>query len=233
MNMLPFPCIRPDQEQITPALATVHRALGAASREAARAMLEESIQAGVHVRDGNRGLYIYQCMGEHGFTAVVGVTPLDALAGAVSEEEIEEESGAAREICRLGCQLRPVCAGVEHNAVLDMIVSAAKTSTPVYAMQDRTGTTHAVWEILRQEAVEAIRAMLAQAGEPEPLKSGRADLAADVAAARLLNEELRADGTYTGREPSNFIMCAAVTEGDADDANLGALTCLLLHRIAR
>ena len=99
-------------------------------------------------------------------------------------------------------------------------------------LTDPAGITHRVWEVKREDAVGAIRAMLDQAPEPA-LADDPAYAAALVGASQLLADDARAAGTYTGKEPFNFTVAvlfpAAQVSGGAPQVPMGLLT----HQIAR
>ena len=89
-----------------------------------------------------------------------------------------------------------------------------------------------MWEVKREDAVGAIRAMLDQAPEPV-LADDPAYAAALAGASRLLADEARTAETYTGKEPFNFTVAvlfpAAQVSGVAPQVPTGLLT----HQIAR
>ena len=115
---------------------------------------------------------------------------------------------------------------------MDIILGAAKEGASLYAVTDPAGITHRMWEVKREDAVAAIRAMLDQAPEPAPLDDP-AYAAALAGAAQLLADEARTAGTYTGKEPFNFTVAtlfpAAQVAGGAPQVPTGLLT----HQIAR
>ena len=90
---------------------------------------------------------------------------------------------------------------------MDIILGAAKEGASLYAVTDPTGITHRVWEVKREDAVAAIRAMLDQAPEPTPADDPTY-AAALAGAAQLLADDARTAGTYTGKEPFNFTVAA-------------------------
>ena len=115
---------------------------------------------------------------------------------------------------------------------MDIILGAAKEGASLYAVTDPAGITHRVWEVKREDAVGAIRAMLDQAPEPA-LVDDPTYAAALVGASQLLTDDARAAGTYTGKEPFNFAVAvlfpAAQVSGGAQQVPTGLLT----HQVAR
>ena len=143
-----------------------------------------------------------------------------------------DTTAAARAITELKVQPRPVTLAYEASPVMNIILGAAKEGASLYAVTDPAGITHRVWEVKREDAVGAIRAMLDQAPEPA-LADDPAYAAALVGASQLLADDAHAAGTYTGKEPFNFTVAvlfpAAQVSGGAPQVPMGLLT----HQIAR
>ena len=141
-------------------------------------------------------------------------------------------AAAAHAIAELKVQPRPVSLAYEASPVMDIILGAAKEGASLYAVTDPAGITHRAWEVKREDAVGAIRAMLDQAPEPA-LTDDPAYAAALTGASQLLADEARAAGTYTGKEPFNFTVAvlfpAAQVSGGAPQVPTGLLT----HQVAR
>ena len=164
----------------------------------------------------------------------------DALCGAIADgllaggkgDASADVAAAARAIAELKVQPRPVSLAYEASPVMDIILGAAKEGASLYAVTDPAGITHRVWEVKREDAVGAIRAMLDQAPEPA-LADDPAYAAALVEASQLLADEARSAGTYTGKEPFNFTVAvlfpAAQVSGGAPQVPTGLLT----HQVAR
>ena len=225
MKALPFPCIRPAQDRVLEALPQMGGILG--SNDALRGAIAD----GLVLKDPGAAYYVYECSGEPGrATGVVAICPIGALAGGDADDA--DVTAAARAIAELKVQPRPVSLAYEASPVMDIILGAAKEGASLYAVTDPTGITHRVWEVKREDAVGAIRAMLDQALEPTPTDDP-AYAAALTGASRLLADEARAAGTYTGKEPFNFIVAAlfpaAQVSGAAPQVPMGLLT----HQIAR
>ena len=89
-----------------------------------------------------------------------------------------------------------------------------------------------MWEVKREDAVAAIRAMLDQAPEPTPADDPTY-AAALAGAAQLLADEARAAGTYTGKEPFNFTVAALFPAAQVARGVPQVPTGLLTHQIAR
>ena len=115
---------------------------------------------------------------------------------------------------------------------MDIILGAAKEGASLYAVTDPAGISHRVWEVKREDAVAAIRAMLDQA--PDPVFAGDSAYAVALAgASQILANEARGAGAYSGREPFNFAVAvlfpAAQVNGGAPQVPTGLLT----HQISR
>lgn len=225
MKALPFPCIRPAQDRVLEALPQMGGILS--SNDA----LRDAIADGLMLKDPGAAYYAYECSGEPGrVTGVVAICPVGVLA--CDDAPSAGTAAAARAIAALKVQPRPVTLVYEASPVMDIILGAAKEGASLYAVTDPAGITHRVWEVKREDAVAAIRAMLDQA--PEPALADDPTYAAALAgAAQLLADEARTAGTYTGKEPFNFTVAAlfpaARVAGGAPQVPTGLLT----HQIAR
>ena len=225
MKALPFPCIRPAQDRALEALPAMDSILS--DNEALRGAIAD----GLMLKDPGAAYYVYECSGEPGrVTGVVAICPVGVLTG--DDAASADAAAAARTIAELKVQPRPVSLAYEASPVMDIILGAAKEGASLYAVTDPAGITHRVWEVKREDAVAAIRAMLDQAPEPAPVDEP-AYAAALAGAAQLLADEARAAGTYTGKEPFNFTVAvlfpAAQVSGGAPQVPTGLLT----HQIAR
>ena len=225
MKALPFPCIRPAQDRVLEALPQMGGILS--SNDA----LRDAIADGLMLKDPGAAYYVYECSGEPGrVTGVVAICPAGVLAGDGATPA--GATAAARAIAELKVQPRPVTLAYEASPVMDIILGAAKEGASLYAVTDPAGITHRMWEVKREDAVAAIRAMLDQAPEPTPADEP-AYAAALAGAAQLLADEARTAGTYTGKEPFNFAVAvlfpAAQVSGGAPQVPTGLLT----HQISR
>lgn len=228
MKALPFPCIRPAQDRVLEALPQMDSILS--SNDALRGAIAD----GLMLKDPGAAYYVYECSGEPGrVTGVVAICPVDVLASAdEAAGALTDATAAARAIAELKVQPRPVSLAYEASPVMDIILGAAKEGASLYAVTDPAGITHRVWEVKREDAVAAIRAMLDQAPEPA-LADDPAFAAALAGASQLLADEPRTAGAYTGKEPFNFAVAvlfpAAQISGGAPQVPTGLLT----HQIAR
>ena len=225
MKALPFPCIRPAQDRVLEALPQMGDILSGNDA------LRGAIADGLMLKDPGAAYYVYECSGEPGrVTGVVAICPVGVLTGDGATPA--DAAAAARAIAELKVQPRPVSLAYEASPVMDIILGAAKEGASLYAVTDPSGITHRVWEVKREDAVAAIRAMLDQAPEPAPADDPTY-AAALAGAAQLLADEARAAGAYTGKEPFNFTVAAlfpaAQVAGDAPQVPTGLLT----HQIAR
>ena len=225
MKALPFPCIRPAQDRALEALPQMGDILSGNDA------LRGAIADGLMLKDPGAAYYVYECSGEPGrVTGVVAICPVGVLTG--DDAASADAAAAARTIAELKVQPRPVSLAYEASPVMDIILGAAKEGASLYAVTDPAGITHRVWEVKREDAVAAIRAMLDRAPEPAPADDP-AYAAALAGAAQLLADEAHAAGTYTGKEPFNFTVAvlfpAAQVSGGAPQVPTGLLT----HQIAR
>ena len=225
MKALPFPCIRPAQDRVLEALPQMGGILSGNDA------LRGAIADGLMLKDPGAAYYVYECSGEPGrVTGVVAICPMGVLAGG--EGDTSADAAAARAIVELKVQPRPVSLAYEASPVMDIILGAAKEGASLYAVTDPAGITHRVWEVKREDAVAAIRAMLNQAPEPA-LADDPAYAAALTGASQFLADEARADGTYTGKEPFNFTVAALFPAAQVSGAAPQVPTGLLTHQVAR
>ncbi len=224
MKALPFPCIRPAQDRVLEALPAMGSILSGNDA------LRGAIADGLMLKDPGAAYYVYECSGEPGrATGVVAICPVNVLTGG---DESIDALATARAIAELKVQPRPVSLAYEASPVMDIILSAAKEGASLYAVTDPAGVTHRVWEVKREDAVAAIRAMLDQA--PDPVFAGdSAYVAALAGASQILADEARAAGAYSGKEPFNFAVAvlfpAAQVSGSAPQVPTGLLT----HQVSR
>lgn len=228
MKALPFPCIRPAQDRVLEALPAMGSILSGNDA------LRGAIADGLMLKDPGAAYYVYECSGEPGrVTGVVAICPVNVLTGG---DEAAAESidalATARAIAELKVQPRPVSLAYEASPVMDIILSAAKEGASLYAVTDPAGITHRVWEVKREDAVAAIRAMLDQA--PDPVFAGdSAYVAALAGASQILADEARTADAYSGKEPFNFAVAvlfpAAQVSGSAPQVPTGLLT----HQVSR
>lgn len=225
MKALPFPCIRPAQDRVLEALPAMGGILSGNDA------LRGAIADGLMLKDPGAAYYVYECSGELGrVTGVVAICPVGVLTD--DNASSADAAAAARAIAELKVQPRPVTLAYEASPVMDIILSAAKEGTSLYAVTDPAGVTHRVWEVKREDAVAAIRAMLDQA--PDPVFAGdSAYVAALAGASQILADEARAAGAYSGKEPFNFAVAvlfpAAQVSGSAPQVPTGLLT----HQVSR
>lgn len=225
MKALPFPCIRPAQDRVLEALPQMGDILSGNDA------LRGAIADGLMLKDPGAAYYVYECSGEPGrVTGVVAICPVGVLTGDGATPA--DAATAARAIAELKVQPRPVSLAYEASPVMDIILGAAKEGASLYAVTDPAGITHRVWEVKREDAVAAIRAMLDQAPEPAPADDPTY-AAALTGAAQLLADEARTAGTYTGKEPFNFTVAALFPAAQVAGGAPQVPTGLLTHQIAR
>lgn len=173
-------------------------------------LLHERLEDGTFVEDRNLAYYIYRLAWEgHVQTGIVCVCAVDEFEGGViKRHELtreEKERDRIEHIEALGCQTGPIFLTYRDQPVLDMIVGAATTSTPLYDFADESGVRQTVWEVARHDAVDALRAMLGTI-PCAYIADGHHRAASAVKVARRMREEARAAGTYTGKEPFNYVL---------------------------
>lgn len=173
-------------------------------------LLHERLEDGTFVEDRNLAYYIYRLAWEgHVQTGIVCVCAVDEFeSGVIKRHELtreDKERDRIEHIGALGCQTGPIFLTYRDQPVLEMIVGAATTSTPLYDFTDDEGVHQTVWEVVRHDAVDALRAMLGTI-PCAYIADGHHRAASAVKVARRMREEARAAGTYTGKEPFNYVL---------------------------
>ena len=173
-------------------------------------LLRERVEDGTLIEDRNLSYYIYRLAWEgHAQTGIACVCAIDEFeSGVIKRHELtreDKELDRVEHIRALGCQTGPIFLTYRDQPVLDMIVGAAMTSTPLYDFADETGVRQTVWEVVRHDAVDALRAMLGQI-PCAYIADGHHRAASAVRVARRMREEAQAAGTYTGKEPFNYVL---------------------------
>lgn len=173
-------------------------------------LLRERIEDGTFVEDKNLAYYIYQLAWEGrvqtGIACVCAVD--DYEQGIIKRHELtreDKERDRIEHIEALGCQTGPIFLTYRDQPVLDMIVGAAKTSTPLYDFTDEAGVRQTVWEVARRDAVDALHAMLGQI-PCAYIADGHHRAASAVKVAQRMREQAKAEGMYTGKEPFNYFL---------------------------
>lgn len=228
MKALPFPCIRPAQDRVLEALPAMGGILSGNDA------LRGAIADGLMLKDPGAAYYVYECSGEPGrATGVVAICPVNVLMGSdEAAAESVDSLAAARAIAELKVQPRPVTLAYEASPVMDIILGAAKEGASLYAVTDPTGITHRVWEVRREDAVAAIRAMLDQAPKPTPADDPTY-AAALAGASQILADEARTAGAYSGKEPFNFAVAVLFPTAQVSGGAPQIPTGLLTHQISR
>lgn len=173
-------------------------------------LLRARIDDGTYVADGNRAYYIYELTWEgRTQTGVAAVCSVDEYEdGTIKRHELtreDKERDRIEHMRALGCQTGPIFTTYRDQPVLDMIVEAAKTATPLYDFTDDEGVRQRVWEVARPDAVEAVHAMFEQV-PCAYIADGHHRTASAVKVAQAMRAEARAAGTLTGTEPFNYYL---------------------------
>lgn len=178
--------------------------------ERARDLLAERVADGTLLRDATPCYYLYRLRrdGREQTGIVAGVAMDDLADGTVRAHELtrpEKEADRARHIEATGCQTGPVFLAYRDNAVMDILVEAAKAADPLYDFTDGEGVRQTVWRVARPAAVESFRAMLGQVDRAY-IVDGHHRAAAAASVCRRMREE--AGSGLSGTEPYNFLLCA-------------------------
>lgn len=243
MKALPFPCIRPAQDQVIEAMSSAETMLASSDT------LRNAIAEGIMLKDPGAAYYVYERSGAAGsVTGVVAICPVNVLGTATEAPLLSTNDGSECDtvtvsgandsaetdgtIAKLGVQPRPVSLTYDASPVMDIILGAAKEGAALYAVTDPAGTTHRVWEVKREDAVAAIHAMLDQA--PEPVIAGDDAYAAALhATAEQLIAREKENGSFSGKEPFNYVLSALFPAAQIAGAAPQMPTGMLTHQIKR
>lgn len=222
MNILPFPCLRPAEDHVIEVLSQPLGVLASADT------VMQAQEAGILLKDARPSYYLYESTASNGArqTALVGICAVEALACDLAQD-VEEAPGAA---CpALQCAPAPVV--YSRQPVLDVILSAAQQGAPLYDLYDPAGARHRIWHIGRTEAVEAVRTMVQQIPSVTDVSSGILALMVDYA--KTARAEAQAAGTFTGREPFNYVLLALYPTDGTETAPPTMPLGFLAHQIAK
>ena len=222
MNILPFPCLRPAEDHVIEVLSQPIDVLATADT------VMQAQEAGILLKDAHLSYYLYENTAANGSrqTALVGICTLESLACDIAQDVEAAPSGACP---ALQCTPAPVT--YKPQPVLDVILSAAQQGAPLYDLYDPAGTRHRIWHIGRTEAVEAVRTMVQQIPSVSDGSSGI--LASMAAHARTARKEAQAAGTFTGREPFNYVLLALYPADDSEATPPTMPLGFLAHQIAK
>lgn len=235
MKALPFPCIRPADDRLTDALAT----MGAILRDGDG--MRDAIADGRLLKDPGAAYYLYEKSTDTGSqTAVLAICPASDVAKTVADASEDEPAVAATarnvataaDIQDLCVQPRATSLAYPDQPVMSIIIDAAKQGTAIYELTDATGAIHRFWEVKRKDAVDAIHAMFEQvdaivsAGDDEQARTA-------VQAAETLSHQAKGNGSLTGKEPFNYVLSAlwpaSTVAGGAPIVPLG----FIMHQVAK
>lgn len=222
MNVLPFPCLRPAEDHVIEVLSQPIDTLASAGS------ILQAQDTGILLKDARPSYYLYENTAANGAcqTALIGICALESLVCDVAQSVEAAPSGACP---ALQCTPAPVT--YKRQPVLDVILSAAQQGAPLYDLYDPAGARHRIWHIGRTEAVEAIRTMVQQISSVSDGSSGV--LASMAAHAQTARKEAQAAGTYTGREPFNYVLLALYPTDGAKTALPAMPVGFLAHQIAK
>lgn len=222
MNVLPFPCLRPAEDHVIEVLSQPIDALASADS------ILQAQEAGILLKDARPSYYLYENTAANGArqTALIGICALESLACDVAQNVEAAPSGAC-----LALQCTPAPVTYKRQPVLDVILSAAQQGAPLYDLYDPTGVRHRIWHIGRTEAVEAVRTMVQQIPSVSDASSGV--LTSMVNHAETVRAQAQATGTYTGREPFNYVLLALYPTDGAKTALPAMPVGFLAHQVAK
>ena len=178
--------------------------------EKASELLQGRIADHTFFQDASRSYYLYELSWQgRTQTGLVGVCSIDEYeSGVIKRHELtreEKERDRIEHMRALGYQTGPIFLTYRDQPVLDIIVGAAKSATPLYCFTDDEGVAQTVWEIKRPDAVEAIHAMFEQI-PCAYIADGHHRTASAVKVGQAMREEAKAAGTFTGKEPFNYFL---------------------------
>ena len=222
MNILPFPCLRPAEDHVIEVLSQPLDVLASADT------IAQAQEAGILLKDARPSYFQYENTAANGArqTALVGICAAEALSCDVAWDV---ETAFIGTCPALQCAPAPVV--YSRQPVLDVILSAAQQGAPLYDLYDPAGARHRIWHIGRTEAVEAVRTMLQQI--PSVIDASSGILASMVDYAKTARAEAQAAGTFTGREPFNYVLLALYPADDSETTPPAMPLGFLAHQVAK
>ncbi|MGN0071295.1 MAG: DUF1015 domain-containing protein [Atopobiaceae bacterium] len=128
-------------------------------------LLDERVEDGTLIADGRKCYYLYRLEQDgRSQTGIVCAAAVDDFVdGTIRRHEntrADKEQDRIDHITALNAQTGPVFLAYRDEPVLNIILSAAMSGRPVYDFTDEEGVHQTVWRVARQDAVDAIQAML-------------------------------------------------------------------------
>ena len=215
---------------------------------ATSAELDALIAEGAYTQDLGRCLYLVArrddelvrrgivCCGEVDELAAM-VAAIDGLGNAPQVDEAKDEDGpldtpgaeSSLERARaLGAHAEAVVCEYEASYALDVIVAAAQSATPLYNLSNGSGTQVVIWRVSREDAVQAICAVLATT----PCEPAAESAGAVAAAKALADEEREKRPNLDARSAVLHPLCLLVPAGQDMSTPLLPSNGLLMHRFA-
>lgn len=217
---------------------------------ATSAELDALIAEGAYTQDLGRCLYLVArrdgelvrrgiaCCGEVDELAAMAAAEVASQEGnAPQVDKAEGEDGpldapggkdALEKARALGAHAEAIVCEYEASYALDVIVAAAQSATPLYNLSNGGDTQVVVWRVSREDAVQAICAVLATMScEPA---AGNAE---GIAAAKALADEAREKRpSLDARSAVLHPLCLLVPAGQDMSNPLLPSNGLLMHRFA-
>ena len=210
MQLKAFSCVRPQLNQAAEALGYLSCARQVAGTEAP---LEGRLASELFMTDASRALYLCELrdLASRTVTGLVGCLGVsDITSGHVTCTErlmptdVAAHQQAVAQVVsaseQLGAQDEVATLAHPTSFALDVIVTAAKSATPLWKFETQDGNELTVWRMSRPEALEALEATFASI-EGAVIRDERSQLVAE--AAELAHERAQAAATVaTGMEPT-------------------------------
>lgn len=173
-------------------------------------VLHERAHDGTLVHDGTVCYYIYRLVRQgRAQVGIVGACALDDyLDGTIRRHELtrpEKEEDRVNHIRTTGCQTGPILLAYRDEPTMDLLVSMAMTSDPLYDFTDDEGIRQTVWRVARPAAVDALRVMW----EKIPcayIADGHHRAASAARVCREMREQRASEGKPTGNEASDYLL---------------------------
>lgn len=169
MQIYPLSTVRPQISKAPDALA--YLACARLSSADAQTGMSARLASGLFDLDASRALYVYERRdsAQRAVTGVVATLDASSLAtGEVTcaerlrpQDEEDLMRAAEAQATSMGAaqvQDEYVTLLHEQSFALEVILTAAKTATPLYALEDESGAKVSLWRVGRKDAIEALQA---------------------------------------------------------------------------
>lgn len=173
----------------------------------ARELLDQRIQDGTFIRDGEPCYYIYRLtMDGRSQTGIVGCSSIDDyLGGVIKKHENtreDKEIDRIRHVDTTDAQTGPIFLAYRESEMLDRVMSRVAGEAPLYDFVSEDGVAHKVWKVDNPGLIHDIGTAFSEI--PATYIADGHHRAASAVKVGLKRRAEHPD--YTGEEPFNYFL---------------------------